>query len=262
MVDSSCTIIFRIIYFIPLGFCVIHLLRYIYKSEKKQVLTFVYSGFIIFFLFFNYKNIDIIADIYDKSLDDEAIKSINFFYYLELGAKITGYSVMCAFLCNFSKALYTLHSLDHGNYNEKGDWLNALKASKYYIKFTDFILRVTIAFLFITMEFLLHSEIESPISHFHQISYCGMGLYISLCIWAGFTHLTLNLKGMSTQYVIGGCGLFNSFSIWYLTTYSINIFLILTLLSITLAASICLIVYIYKYFYSHREAVFSPTPTH
>ena len=260
-VDYFCYVIFILIYFIPLFFCIIHLFKYIYKSEKKQVLTFVYAGFAIFFLFSNCININLIADIYDKVLNDVTVQNVDFHRWQEIGARVTGYSLMCAFLCNFSKALYTLHSLDHGIYNEVGDWGVKLKGCNYF-KLYDFILRVFIAILFITMEFLLHKASEDPIRYFKIISLCGIGLYLSLIIWAGSTHFVLQLKGMTNQYIIGGCGLFNSFNIWYLTTHSKDVSTILIIFVLALISSCFLIFFICKYFYSNRITVLSPTPEH
>jgi hypothetical protein len=261
--DYFCTWIFDIVYYLPLWLCALHLCVYILRSEKKEVLTFIYAGFVIYFLYKNNKHIDVIAIMYDEVLKDGSLTTVNFHYWQLLGIKIAGYSVMSAFLCNFSKALYTLHSLDHGIYNEKSEWYDARHKSSFLIKSIDFSLRLVIAYLFIKMEFLLHEASDkNPVTYFREISWFGIKLYSCLLVWAGFTHAKFRLEGMKIQYIIALCGLFNSCNILYMTTYTEDVSTILFFVFFTFPASCCLIFYVYKYFYSNFEKIIWPSPAH
>ena len=161
--------------------------------------------------------------------------------------------VCSAFLCNFSRSLWMLKSLDQGLFDPVPEWetLTGTKLKRFF----EFATRTVAALLFIVLEFQLerfaasrkNSDVaiqlgaDSPDRYLTQAGFLGLLLYCSLILWWLVGRWIAKDKMPWTQLSFYGAGLINSMFIasyaGKVATTDQAVMLLMFIVVVTLAAT-------------------------
>jgi hypothetical protein len=161
--------------------------------------------------------------------------------------------VCAAFICNFSRSLWMLKSLDHAVYGPVPEW-GALSEISRWKKLAEFSTRTVAALLFIVVEFRLERFADAQTSanaltlasmdelQHNSLSEAGRGglwLYFALILWwcAGFWIARKQMPKLQLVFYIAGMA--DSFFIYRYATTLTNSSDAITFLLFIVVISIC-----------------------
>lgn len=166
------------------------------NHRLRGSMALIYAVFAAYFI---YKSIVFIPFLVNSIVGGISLGNIKYSWLILL-LYITIGTVFTAFLCNFSRSLWMLKSLENGIFEAVPDWNDLTKPISK--RFIEFFIRSIAAFLFILLEFefekishyslvddikILNSN-SIPEYNISSIGVLGIYLYSSLLLWwcAGF----------------------------------------------------------------------------
>ena len=147
---------------------------------------------------------------------------------MSIGLTLCAGFVCAAFICNFSRSLWMLKSLDHAVFEPVPDWENLSAPTPK--RFLEFITRTAAALLFIYIEFILEKLADSsaiddvnlletggsPHNYLAEAGRIGLFLYLTLGLWWLVGLLIAKRKMPKRLFVFYMMGLIDSaFIFWY-----------------------------------------------
>jgi len=180
--------------------------------------------------------------------------------YMRISLALCAGLVCTAFICNFSRSLWTLKSLDHGIFEPVPEWADLSESRPRQLRL-EFAVRTIAALLFIALEFdlkkiatasLTEDVIDlarggTPQNYLSQAGGRGLLLYFFLVVW-WLVGLAIAKKQMPKKLLwFYLAGLFNSFFVFLYssrTTNTDHAMLLLLIVAVAAIGALYMILYV------------------